>query len=375
MRQIVVNIILAAVLVTLLFVSAIVHWGWNAAADDDADMRLIESRPTVPYSPLTEQQQFHGAAVQVHNPDDLPKFKQAIREVADTGADTLLLSMSARQEHGGSSVINLDFRKAPNREQTVELINLAHSLGMRVIIMPLLLLEAPRGNEWRGKILPEDQTRWWADYREFIKIYAQAACEADAEVFMIGSELNRMEGFPDRWRSLIQFLRQEYSELKLGYSANWDRYWKVDFWNALDYAGVTTYYTLADHPEPTVREIYGAWQPHKRKLIAWQRTVGLPVIFTEVGWYSRKGAATQPWNYYHNEGKPSQLEQANLYQAFLDVWAKQRMLGGIIFWEWTLDPGGPKDETYTPKGKLAEKIMRDYFREHAHPTTRPDANP
>lgn len=49
------------------------------------------------------------------------------------------------------------------------------------------------------------------------------------------------------------------------------------------------------------------------------------------------------------------------------------MVGGIIFWEWTIGPGGPGDEGYTPKGKPAEQILRDYFKRHGCPTTQPTA--
>ena len=44
-----------------------------------------------------------------------------------------------------------------------------------------------------------------------------------------------------------------------------------------------------------------------------------PVIFAEVGYFSQEAVATAPWNYYLNPGRPNEMAQANLYEAFLKV--------------------------------------------------------
>lgn len=381
MRDQAITVIGGLLLAGLVFALGVTFWGASGGTPSAPAGGPTFDGPAVAYDPVPEAQRFHGLALQIHNSDMLDQFKAAIREIAATGADTVLLSTAAYQEHGASSNIMIDARRAPNREQMTDLVKLAKSLRLKVIVMPILLLDKPRGNEWRGKIVPEDPDRWWADYREFIKYYARAASDGGADVLMVGSELNKMEPFVERWRNLIRFIRGQNAGLKLAYSSNWDRYWKVGYWDDLDIAGVTTYYTLADHEEPTVDEIRTAWTKHADQLAAWQRTVGKPVLFAEVGYFSRKGVASQPWNYYHNQGKPSELEQANLYEAFVRVWGDRhsqyhRVVGGIIFWEWTLGAGGPTDETYTPKGKQAEKVMREYFSRTAHKppvaTTAPD---
>ena len=180
--------------------------------------------------------------------------------------------------------------------------------------------------------------------------------------------------------------------------------------NHLDASGnpVGSYYDLdnrgeLDDPVPTVKEIERAWvdfvdrawrrHNYKKKLEAWQKTIGKPVIFTELGWYSKKGVATEPWNYYRESGidrkkNPDQWkkyreqsleEQANLYQAFLNVWNGNPAIGGFLFWEWELGDGGFDDGRYTPKNKPAGEILRKYFAEvnaksgrAANPTTAPD---
>ncbi len=160
-------------------------------------------------------------------------------------------------------------------------------------------------------------------------------------------------------------------EGKLGYSANWDHYRPIEFWDKLDFIGMTSYYTLADKPRPTVDEIVAKWQPIRKDVLAWQAKVGKPILMTEVGWCSQEGAAKSPWDYYQNQhATPEGLEeQRRLYEAFLRVWGESSELMGVIWWEWTTSPGGRDDFGYTPKNKPAEKLLREWFAELRRKTT------
>ena len=398
MKEALVTLGIAVLAVGLIFGSAVFNLSWNTSGTDD-ELGPIESRPILDYTPLPESERFHGLAIQLHNRYGLAGFRKSIHEVAELGADTVLLSVAGYQENGSSSSIATAADPAPNKEEVASLIREAKDAGLRVIVMPIVLLTFPRGNEWRGKIVPTDADKWWADYREFIRTYAEAASQSGADLFMVGSELNKMEPNTSRWKSLIEFLRRNYPNLKLGYSSNWDRYWKISFWKYLDFAGMTSYYELAEGRDtvPTVDDIADAWSQYmtrdgvvhhyRDKIVAWQRTIGKPVIFTEVGYFTKKGTAYEPWNYYR-ESPLSQEEQANCYQAFLKVWQDHTGLGkkyggrspwdglgGTIFWEWSsndqsINPKTGKpwydpdtDDSYMPKGKLAEQVLRNYFRE------------
>ncbi|MCG3178837.1 MAG: hypothetical protein BIFFINMI_01167 [Phycisphaerae bacterium] len=392
MKQNLVIGLAAALLTGLLFGLALHKWGRQATSGPSTAQD--DSRPKVPYTPVPQAERFHGVAIQIHNADKKATYERMIREVRQTGADSVLLAVKAFQEDGSSSTIHPDTRQSPDPDQTEELIRYARSLGLRVIVMPIVLLDHPRETEWRGRIQPNDPERWWADYRDVIRFYAAPAHRGGASVFMIGSELNKMEDYPSRWRDLIRFVRKNYPGLKLGYSANWDRYKKVQFWwpsqpgadDGLDCAGITTYFELAHDGEwePSVDSLVKAWDDYvkkgvprhyKQEIEQWHEGVGIPVIFTEVGWYSRKGAAFKPWDYYYNKGKVSMVEQRNLYDAFIRVWGDNPAVGGIFFWDWSEDTGGPDDEYYTPRGKPAERVMSDWFARAARPTTQPDSPP
>ena len=155
----------------------------------------------------------------------------------------------------------------------------------------------------------------------------------------------------------------------------------MKFWHLLDFVGMTTYFTLADDPNPTVDRIVAHWQPIHKRVAAWLRKTGKPLLLTEVGWCSQEGAATAPWNYFQNmEATPAgHEEQRRLYEAFLKVWSGTPGLLGVCWWEWTSDPGGPDDYNYTPRNKPAEQILRSWFTElpptASAPATAPATTP
>jgi hypothetical protein len=282
------------------------------------------------------------------------------------GADTVLFVVHGWQEHGGSLDLHIDARRTAGEEALGKLFDLAKSHGLRTILMPIVLLEHPRNNEWRGKIIPEghDWDNWFKRYSRFIVHFARLAEKHNVEMLMVGSELIKTEGYPDRWRRVIEEVRQNYRGA-LGYSANWDHYQtnKIAFWPQLDFVGMTTYYELAAGPNPKMEEVDGNWAKVKNEIRAFQREVNKPIIFTEVGWCSQEGAAHEAWNYYANQKatEAGLKEQSLLYESFIKTWSDVPGIGGIIWWEWDTSSGGTDDYNYTPRGKPAEAILRRWF--------------
>ena len=323
---------------------------------------------------------YRGIAIQIHtNYRVLETFAPLIAEVADTGANTLLLTTAAWMEHAKSQGIYVEHRRTPSREELMQLIRIGRDAGLDVFVMPIVLLAHPRGREWRGVIEPPDWDLWWEDYREFIVYFADLSREAGAHGFVIGSELVKTESQTAEWVRTIEFVRARFPEAVLGYSANWDTYHKVQFWDKLDFVGMTSYFKLAEHEHPTVDEMTATWLPIQAEIVAWRAKIGLPLVLTEVGWCSQEGAAITPWNYFRNQrATPAGLEeQRRLYQAFVEVWGASPGLAGVFWWEWKADAGGAGDFGYTPKGKPAERVLREWFAACARvsagdqPSTRP----
>ncbi|MGE3182566.1 MAG: hypothetical protein AB7N71_13120, partial [Phycisphaerae bacterium] len=306
-----------------------------------------------------------GIALQLHGPDNDEQYKTAIDEIAALGANSILLTAHGYMEHARANAIHIDMRKSPTPSQVESLIAHAQSRGLRVMLMPVVLLSHPRGSEWRGTIDPPDWDDWWKEYEQFVMFYVGIAKRARVESFIVGSELVSTEKFTDKWQRLIGNVRAALPECQLGYSANWDHYKPIEFWDRLDFVGMTSYYKLAKKDAPTVEEIVRSWQPIRDEITSWRAEIAKPLVLTEVGWCSQEGAAKAPWNYYQNmKATPAGLEeQRRLYEGFLQAWAGTPGLHGVMWWEWTTEAGGADDYGYSPKGKPAADVLRDWLRE------------
>lgn len=351
-------------------------WVVGAAASGDGITPAKEGRPErrTPIAPARVEGQYRGLAVQLHAGQDVyERYHSSIREIADLGANTVMFVVYGWQTHAGSLDLHIDPYKSPSDEGLGRLLDLAAVHGMRRILMPVILLKAPRTGEWRGKIVPpgNDWEAWFDRYRRFIDKYARIAEAHHVELLMVGSELIKSERRTAEWRKTIASVRDVYSG-SLGYSANWDHYQttKIGFWDDLDVVGMTSYYKLAKGKNPKIEEVNRNWAKIKKEILAFQREVERPIVFTEVGWCSQEGAAREGWNYFANEkATPAgQREQAILYESFMRTWTDVPAVQGIIWWEWDLSGGGPTDYGYTPKGKLAETYLRLWFHNEPRPT-------
>ncbi len=312
---------------------------------------------------LSGSMRFRGVAIQINTSyQAVETYSELVHEIADLGANTVMLCCTGTMEHAKSQGIYIDHRKTPAPAQMHEIMAEARARGLAVIIMPIVLLSHPRGSEWRGVIEPPNWEDWWKQYRQFIEFFADVAREGGADALMIGSELVSTEKYTSQWVKVIEAARARFKG-RLGYSANWDHYKPIQFWDKLDFIGMTTYNTLADKKLPSVDEVAAKWKPVYDEVMNWRKTIEKPILLTEVGWCSQEGAASAPWNYYQNQKATTggHEEQRRLYEAFLRVWGESSGLNGMIWWEWTPGDGGKDDFGYTPKGKPAEALLRSWF--------------
>ncbi len=306
---------------------------------------------------------YRGFALQLHNSADNIPYEKYINEIATTGANTLSLVVTAYQENAESNSLFIDARKTPPDERIKKLITHAHKTGLQVILVPIVLLEDARAKEWRGAIEPRNWDAWWEDYTNYITHYAKLAQSRNAEVVIVGAELLSTEHQEQRWRELIKQVRKIYNGL-LCYSANWDHYRAVKWWDALDIMGMTTYYDLTGKKEPSLQRLIESWKPVKKKVLAWQAKVNRPILFTEVGWPNQVTAAKYPWDYYRSPDEPDPQLQADCFEAFFRTWYGEPAVAGMVVWEWRNHPGqqiGPEDTSYVPCGKPAIGVIRKYY--------------
>jgi hypothetical protein len=301
-----------------------------------------------------------GMVLSLHSTNPDFSYVAQIREVAALGATDLSLILHLYQDNSVSPKPLRHPFKTPSDERFLEAVRAGRKLGLEVMVMPIVLLEKPREDDWRGNIAPPDWASWWRAYRQLMLHYARLSEAADAQIFSVGSELSSLEHAQDSWRALIADLRRSFSGL-CTYSSNWDHYDLVGFWDALDLMGISGYYELTEKLEPTADELGAAWRKVKAKILSWrsQQEITAPLLFTEIGYASQDGCASKPWNYYLS--KVVDLEEQRLcYESFLDTWRAEPCLEGAFFYEWW-GSGGPEDHQYTPRGKPAEALLRRHY--------------
>jgi hypothetical protein len=310
---------------------------------------------TSPAGPLIK-----GAAMQIQRVDWLDKYKQSMDEIAAAGCDTVSLVLDTRQENAESSHIYLDMRMTPTPAQLAELIQHAKTKGLRVILMPVVLLDDPKGNDWRGVIRPASWKEWFDNYTSVLIHFAWIAEQNHADVLSVGSELVSSEREKTEWSRCIAKVREVFHG-QLTYSANWDHYTGIPFWKQLDYIGMNSYYKLGDDRNVKVEEIVSRWKDIQKDLLAFQRKIGKPILFLEIGWCSLANAADEPWDYTQESLDADPELQKKLYEGFFQAWYKEPGLGGFVVWEWTPGDPPPGDKGYTPEGKPAEQVLRDWL--------------
>ena len=158
----------------------------------------------------------------------------------------------------------------------------AHALGIKVLLKPHLWLRPP---DWPGSIEPQGEDgwrEWFRTYREFILHYAILARLTGMDAFCLGNELEKTTGHEREWRSVIAAVRAAYPG-PLTYGAAFEEVFRVSFWDALDFIGVSAYYPLVQERSPDRALLAAAWKPLTQKLAGLAAARGRRIVFTELG--------------------------------------------------------------------------------------------
>ncbi|MDE2848500.1 MAG: hypothetical protein OXO51_17485 [Gemmatimonadota bacterium] len=290
-------------------------------------------------------------------------YRSSLEDIAALGASHLSVPVFILQD-SVDSVTHFtrpsDGATGEQHERVIrEVIDFAHRMGLKVMLTPIVNLDRPGKNEWRGTISPHDWEAWFESYRGMVRHYARLATEMDVEYLSVGTELVSAERFTGQWRETIADVRGIFPG-QLTYSANWDRYDRVAFWDDLDFAGISAYYELSDYEDPTVEQLVAAWRPVKEGLLSWQARWNKPLLFTEIGYMSQSGVASHPWNYVSE--KPLDLEaQRRCYEALRLAWEGEERFAGLYLWIWEPEKRGGQDRGYNFAGKPAEEVVRDWY--------------
>ena len=303
----------------------------------------------------------YGVHLGLYGYDERSWIGEGLSEIGGLGANAVAIMVAWVTP----DVRSLDLRPTadmtPTDEALREAIREARSLGLRVFLMPFVYVETMAAGEWRGTMNPPDWGAWFSAYEAFLMHYARIAADEGVDLFSVGSELCSSERHTQRWIALIGRVREVFAG-RLTYSLNWDHLDAMKFSSSLDVLGMNAYFELSPRGAgpPSVEDLVAAWGPIVERIRKWRGALGKDLVMTEIGYPSRAGAAIDPWNYGVDEN-PAPREQLHCYEAFRRVWGGEPWLEGVYFYRWWGE-GGPGDTGYTPKGKPAESVLRDWFR-------------
>jgi hypothetical protein len=299
-------------------------------------------------------------------PAGVQSYLDAIDELADMGCTWINLSIATYQNDvRAERITTFHAQVLPSEKDILRVIAKAKSRGMGVMVMPVVLLSNSGSKDWRGVIDPPNWDTWFASYNAFVTNLARIAQEGDVDIMCVGSELLSTEPFRERWIDEIAQIRAVYKG-KLTYSANWDHYEAVTFWDQLDYVGMNNYHELAKKSGTPVEKLNEAWAPIKKNILDFAARQKKPFMFTEVGWHNLDNTLAEPWNYVA-DGKIDHTEQLHAFQSFVEVWKdtpKEQFMGAFI-WEWY--PGGKVVDgnfshgTYSLQATPALEVVKKWF--------------
>ena len=291
-------------------------------------------------------------------------YRQMLDEIAALGATDVQIPLRWSQPDVGGVTLSPRRGLTPDDAVLKAVIREAHQRKLQVLLMPVIHLEDRSGGAWRGQIAPRDAEAWWAAYGRFIGHYADLARAEGVRALAVGSELVSMERHGDRWRALIADVRRRFPG-QITYSANWDHFEPVPFWDALDVVGVTAYQPLMEQPAdltalPSASALAEGWRPFTQRLRRWAAQTGRRYMITEVGYPAHTYGATRPWD-YRPRGQPAPELQARCFEALVQTWRDDPRLDGIYVWNW-FGVGGAQDRGYTLRDRRAAQVLSAWFK-------------
>jgi len=243
------------------------------------------------------------------------------------------------------------------------LVRSAHEAGLHVLVKPHLEMGwgADAGNHNRIEMHDEASWRlWFSQYEGYLLPYARTAAVSRADMFCVGRELDttviRREA---DWRRLIGRVRRVFPG-PLVYSANFDTWEGVGFWDALDFIGVSAYFPLSDVPDPTPAALAAGWERALRPLGQAARRFQRPVLLTEAGFPAASSAARAPWR--ESRGRADVWLQSRCYEATLRALAAHSFVEGAFFWLWERPAEPPfRDPSHSIVDKPASFTMARWY--------------
>ncbi|MBB6429329.1 glycoside hydrolase family 113 [Algisphaera agarilytica] len=286
---------------------------------------------------------------------DGPAMEPLLDELGQLGVNAIQIHPYAGIDRDGG----VAYRPGPVTPATVKPIEWANERGMATLLKPHLAYWGS-GFDWRGEIAFDTEAQWqrfFREYEAFIVHQAELAEQTGAQVFAVGTELQKTLHREDEWRHLIAAVREVYSG-KLTYAANWDQTGNVPFWDALDMIGVQFYFPLSEAMPPSDDDLRAGMRKWLSRLREFSAELGKPVMLTELGYAQSEEAALQPWlDARVGDRAAGAALKLRCMKIALEEVAAEPAVSGVFLWKWF-----PGDRDHSDEFVLQYDAMREVIR-------------
>ena len=286
---------------------------------------------------------------------DMAQIKASMETMKEsTALDTAIIAIGALQDTPHSEAIDYTGPHMPSDEMLEAVIAYAKTLGLRVILKPMLNC---RNGVWRAFINFFDKdvvcepkwSVWFENYTKYMLHYAAIAEKTGCEMLMIGCELVMAERQEKYWRALIEKVRLVYHGL-LTYKTDKYQEEMVTWWDALDVISSSGYYPI------------DKWDENFRRIKAVADAFDKPFFFAECGIPCRTGSSAVP-NDWTFEGPLDLEEQSRYYAKMFEEGEKRPWLKGYVCWDWVSNYSEYPiiNDGYSVYGKPACQVIKDFY--------------
>lgn len=251
----------------------------------------------------------------------------------------------------------LRFNHSLQQPSVLRSLAFGQQLKMHVLLKPHIGYWGSRFR-WRGAIHFAHEKEWkrfFRSYTRWIVLQARLAQRGRAALFSIGVEYQKTLHREADWRRVIRAVRKVYTG-PLTYSANWDAYHKVPFWDALDYIGIQAYFPLSKQSNPSVHTLHQAWKPIFQSLRAFSKKHRKKIIFTELGYNRASHTAARPWDHQEGGKNALQIKSRCVRVALQEVRSQPYILGAFL-WKWFPSPSNDASN-YTLQYPAMKQILQ-----------------
>jgi len=264
-----------------------------------------------------------------------------------------------------SDTVYANPKVTPSARHIAVFLAVAHDAHMRVTLRPVLnenALIAQNPFAWRGSIEPQNRTAWFRSYRKLLLPYVAAAEAGHAATFVLGTELDSLEGSP-QWAGLLRSLRSLYRG-QLTYDQNYDEFASGTANPPVQSHDVDAYPELGVSPSASVGQLTWSWDAW---LGAHPLSVRRQLTISEIGIDAVAGSYVKPWDWLARAHKPIDTHvQAAWYQAACNALSAEQIGGGIYYWEvnFDADPAQPRafeSDRLTFLDRPGQQVIRRCF--------------